>query len=578
MSIIEKLKPKFWSNGGPDAGIGTKRHLFNFRRIWNLAVILTASVALVPLIAMTLIHYEVTQDAIESEARNNTTRLVRNTWWTVSYFLNEHKTVLDLVANEHTYEDLKDPIKLAEILKNLEERLGGVVDLGVIDSYGIQTNYVGPYPLANKDYSGQESFKKIVESGTYTSDFFLGFRNVPHMVVAKKYTVPDGSYYILRATLDIKPIKKALNKIEVSGLGDVFIINHKGVLQTPSRYNGKILEKISLPVPRYSKEIQVVECKTSKGESLVVGYAYIPDTPFILMIVQQKKELMERWYKTRVELFWFLVVSITVILIVTLGMATYLVNKIYLADNERVNSLHKVEYSNRLASIGRLATGVAHEINNPLAIINEKAGLIKDMFTYKEMYKGDEKLIGLIDSIISSVERCGTITKRLLGFARHMEVNIRSIDVREVMEEVLGFLEKEAEYRSITVSLNVPDDIPEFESDRGKVQQIFLNLVNNAFAAMEEGGSLDITVKREGKDFISTTVTDTGCGIPKADLERIFCPFFSTKTKKGGTGLGLSITSGLVHEIGGKINVQSEVGKGTTFIITLPLKIDKERK
>ena len=572
MSIIEKLKPKFWSNGDRDAGMGASKRLFNFRRMWNLAVFLTAGVALVPLIAMTLIHYEVTQNAIESEVYNHTMRLVRNTMRTVAYFLDERKTVLDLVAHEYTYEDLKNPTRLAAILENLEKRLGGVVDLGVIDSSGIQTTYVGPYLLVNKDYSEQASFKKIVECGTYTSDFFMGFRNVPHMVIARQYDLPDGFFYVLRATLNIKPVNKALNEIEVSGSGDVFIINHKGVLQTPSRYHGNILEKVSLPVPKYFQEIQVIECNTSKGQQLIVGYAYIPDTPFILMIVQQKTELMERWYKTRMELFWFLVVSIAVILLVTLGTATYLVNKIYVADRERVSSLHKVEYSNRLASIGRLAAGVAHEINNPLAIINEKAGLIKDMFTYKDMYSEDKKLIGLIDSIISSVERCGTITKRLLGFARHMEVSIRSINLREVLEEVLGFLEKEAEYRSIKVSLNVPDDIPEFKSDRGKVQQIFLNLVNNAFAAMEDGGSLDITVKREDEDFISATVTDTGCGIQESDIKRIFEPFFSTKTKKGGTGLGLSITFGLVQEIGGTINVQSEVGQGTTFIITLPLK------
>lgn len=572
MSIIKKIKPQFLSDGDRDACVGATRHLFNFRRIWNLAVFLTAGVALVPLIVMTLIHYEVTQDAIESSVHNNTMRLVRNTWWTVSYFLDEHKTALNLVAYEHTYEELKDPAKLAGILKNLEKRLGGVVDLGVIDSSGIQTNYVGPYLLENKDYRAEESFRQAVESGTYTSDFFLGYRNVPHMVVAKKYANPDGSFYVLRAGLDIKPINKALNEIEVSGLGDIFIINHKGVLQTPSRYHGDIFEDIALPVPKYSSETQVVQYQTPDGEPLIVGYAYITDTPFILMIVQKKKQLMERWYKIRLQLFWFLVVSITVILLVTLGTATYLVNKIYMADNERVCSLHKVEYSNRLASIGRLAAGVAHEINNPLAIINEKAGLIKDMFTYKEMYSEDKKLIGLIDSIISSVERCATITRRLLGFARHMEQNIKSINVREVIEEVLGFMEKEAEYRSFKISLDVPKDIPEFESDRGKVQQIFLNLVNNAFAAMQDGGQLHIMVRQKSEDYITATVTDTGCGIKESDMKRIFEPFFSTKLKKGGTGLGLSITCGLVQDIGGKINVQSEVGCGTSFTIDLPLK------
>jgi two-component system NtrC family sensor kinase len=93
---------------------------------------------------------------------------------------------------------------------------------------------------------------------------------------------------------------------------------------------------------------------------------------------------------------------------------------------------------------------------------------------------------------------------------------------------------------------------------------------------LSDGGHLDITARREDKDFVSATITDNGCGIPEEDLERVFEPFFSTKTKKGGTGLGLSITYGLVQEIGGMISVQSEVGKGTSFIITLPLKMKQK--
>ncbi|PXF60136.1 MAG: two-component sensor histidine kinase [Deltaproteobacteria bacterium] len=574
MRILEKVIPKFLRDDNNELD----KDRLNFRRLWRLSVLLTAVVSLVPLVFMTLLHYHLAQQYLESESYNHTYRFVSNTWRYVASFLDERKTVLELFAHQYSFEELNNQGQLEAIFDNVKKRLGGIRDIGVINSSGIQTNYVGPYKLKGINYSNQEWFKKVLKHNSYISDVFLGFRNAPHMVIACKFDQPDNSFFVFRVTLDLEQINRMLNQLEMAGSTCTSLVNHKGMLQTTCRHHPEVLKKMSYPVPKFATESQVIEGKDPKGRPVLIGYRYIPGTPFILMIVEQKGAILSTWHKSQIQLVAFLVGSVTLIVLVILGVATYLVNRIYVADRERVSSLHKVEYSNRLASIGRLAAGVAHEVNNPLAIINEKAGLIKDMFTYKKMYSEDTKLIGLIDSIISSVERCGTITKRLLGFARHMEVSIRSINVREVLEEVLGFLEKEAEYRSIKVSLNVPDDIPEFESDRGKVQQIFLNLVNNAFAAMEDGGSLDITVKRKDEDFISATVTDTGCGIKEADIKRIFEPFFSTKTKKGGTGLGLSITCGLIQEIGGKINVQSEVGKGTTFIITLPLKFDKERK
>ncbi|RPH38548.1 MAG: two-component sensor histidine kinase, partial [Desulfobulbaceae bacterium] len=357
--------------------------------------------------------------------------------------------------------------------------------------------------------------------------------------------------------------------------GDAFLINHQGIIQTPTRFQKPIFEKIPYAVPEYSGNTEIREERNEDGKSVIICSAYIADSPFILMIVKQKNDLMQPWRETRLKLIWFLAVSITLILLAILGFSTYLVNSVYLADQRRLMILHEMEYSNKLASIGRLAAGVAHEINNPLAIINEKAGLIKDLFTYTETYSADTRILGLIDSILASVERCGTITKRLLGFARHMEVTIESISLGQVLKEVLGFLHKEAEYRNITVNLQVPADLPEFQSDRGKLQQIFLNIVNNAFAAMDVGGKLDITVHKDNKDSITTRIADNGCGMTEDELGKIYEPFFSTKTKTGGTGLGLSITYGLIQELGGKIQVASQKGVGTTFTIILPLKSPK---
>jgi signal transduction histidine kinase len=576
MSILRRLKPSFWDHG--DTGKEPFKHLFNFRRIWKMTVLLTAGVALSPVISMVIFDYNVTHDAMKSEIVLRTSRLVSNSRRSVSFFLTERKAALDFIVHHHTVKELKDPAALTELLEALQKAFTGFADLGVIDASGRQHTYVGPFKLVGKDYSGQGWFEEVQTRGVYVSDVFLGYRQLPHLVIAVKQNLPDGSFYILRAALDTQRFNHLLSELEVSGGGDAFIVNQQGTIQTPTRWHGKVLEKMSLPVPGYSPETRVLQYQGVGGEPLVVGYAYIAKTPFILMIVKHHGELMKPWYKTRKELFAFLAASITVVLLVILGVATHLVNKIHDADDKRVTTLHHMEYSERMASIGRLAAGVAHEINNPLAIINEKAGLIHDIFTLKEECAGDQKLIGLVESIQSSVERCGAITRRLLSFARHMDVDIRPVKFKGLIEEVLGFLGKEAEYRGIKVNVEVWDQIPTIESDRGKLQQILLNLVNNAFAAMADGGHLDIKVYRRSAESISVKVTDNGCGIPEVDLKRIFEPFFSTKKTKGGAGLGLSITYGLVRELGGDIRVESDVGKGTSFTVTLPLRAKQTKR
>ena len=576
MGILKKIKPSFWDQ--PEVAVRYKR-LYNFRRIWKLTVILTSAVAVLPLFLFALIDYNVSKHSVESEIILRTARYTSNTRRSVSFFLNERKAALDFAVHDNTFEELCDPMRLAELLENLRKSFGKFTDIGVIDSFGYQRIYMGPHrlELEGKDYSDQAWFAEVVNKGKYISEIFMGFRNTPHLVIAVRHYLPDGSFYVLRATLE-QQLSEMLSKMEVAGLGDTFLINRQGMIQTPSLYYGDIFEKIPFEVPGYSERTNVIEKKNLDGTPIVVGYAYLPETPLILMVIKQKNELMKPWYETRMDLIWYLAISVTVIIIWILGMATYLVSRLHIADQKRVRNLHMVEYSGKMASIGRLAAGVAHEINNPLAIINEKAGLIKDMFTYNDKYAKDGKLIGIVDAILSSVERCGRITRRLLRFARHMDVSIQPINLEEVISEVLGFLGKEAEYRSIDVSLDVSVDIPRFESDRGKLQQIFLNIINNAFAAMSDGGRLEIKARLKNENFVSVDISDNGCGIPESDLKRVFEPFFSTKGDAGGTGLGLSITYGLVQEIEGEIKVESKEGVGTTFTVTLPLKAVAKRE
>ena len=548
------------------------RQTLNFKRIWLFFVLLTSTFAIVPVVFFAVIDYNVTKHSVESEAILRSARQVSNTWRSVSFFLNQRKSALFFTVHDNTFEELCDPKRLANVLTHLQKAFGNFTDIGVINANGRQLAYKGPYNLEGKDYSDQEWFKNVLGYGVYISDVFLGFRNVPHLAIAIKHELPNGSFYVIRATLEHQ-LENLLTIDEKDAQGgDLFLVNRTGMLQTKSLYFGDVFSKIPFPVPEAASHTNIIETQDDLKAIFILGYRFIPDTPFILMTAQPKSKLMEPWMQIRKELTLYLVISITVVLVWVIIVISYMVRRLMMSDQRRVKSLHMLEYSNKLATIGRLAAGVAHEINNPLAVINEKAGLIKDLFTYKPEYNQDPKLLTTVDAITNSVERCSRITRRLLRFARHMDTRLQSINIKEVITEVLGFMEKEAEYRSIKVDIQVPDNIPNFESDRGKLQQIFLNLVNNAFAAMSDGGRMMLKAETSGKDKVVITCKDDGCGIPESDIPHVFEPFFSTKAKSGGgTGLGLSITYGLVKELGGDIELTSEVNEGTTFKITLPL-------
>ncbi|MEK6201673.1 MAG: ATP-binding protein [Desulfobulbaceae bacterium] len=576
MPLFKIFKPEFLSYTATDSGLF--KSLFNFKKLWINRILILLCVALIPLLCLTTFTFLVIKNDTEIEIDLRTIRQVSNAKRTISFFVSERKAALSYIIRSNSYEQINNNWQLVNILQSLKDSIGGFTDLGVIDASGKQIQYVGPYDLQNVNYSSEEWFKEVVIQNHYISDVYLGFRKIPHLIIAFKHTLPNGAFYVLRATLETERFNRILSDINLSGSEDTFLINKYGTIQTPSRSHGNVLSKTALPVPEYSEHTEVMEVTDSQFRKIIIGYAYIPETPFILMLTEEKTILMQPWRKTRNLIIFFVALSIIAILVVVYRVATHLVNQIFLADLKRVSTLHEVEQSSKLASIGRLAAGVAHEVNNPLAIINEKAGLMKDIFSYKEEYKHDTKILGLIDSILASVERCGNITKRLLGFARHLDVSIQNVDIKAVIEDVLGFLVKEAEYRSILVNVDIEENIPQFETDRGKLQQILLNLVNNAFAAMQDNGHLDIKIRRVEHDFVAVSVKDDGSGIPQEDLKRIFEPFFSTKTKTGGTGLGLSITYGLIQELNGKLGVVSKFGTGSEFTITLPLtNISKKR-
>ncbi len=547
----------------------------NYRRIWLLSFVLTAAFAIIPVIFFAVIDYNLTRGSLENDAEARASRLASNTWRSISFFLDERKNALSYVVRADAFEDLCAPKRLADILSNLHKSFGGFTDIGIIDASGVQQAYAGPYNLAGKNYKDQQWFKTTMTQGASVSEVFLGYRNVPHISIAVRHEAPGNAHFVIRATMEHQ-LPQILSQVQTCYSGDAFLINARGVLQTPSRYFGDVFEKTNIQLLPATGKTRTMYLKMKEGEDMITAFRHIPETPFVLMILKSRQVLMSPWHDSQVALIKYLGISISIILIWIWAVTAYLVRRLKNLDQKRAKYSHAAEYANKMASIGRLAAGVAHEINNPLAIINEKAGLIKDMVYFKQELKDDPRLMEIVDIILASVKRCSRITRQLLSFGRQTQTASEPLTLKTVLDEVLIFLLKEAELKKIHINIDVPETLPQVIANRGKLQQILLNIINNAFAAMPQEGALTITAQETDKPFARLDISDTGSGISQENLKQIFEPFFSTKTNQGGTGLGLSITYGLIQELGGRIEAHSEINQGTTFTVYLPINQKKE--
>jgi two-component system NtrC family sensor kinase len=535
-------------------------------------VLIVCATAVIPLLLMAAINYYQYQSALKEEIVKPLRRLITSTKHTLELFLSERESTLRLLIRERSFEELSNQARLNFLFQSLREVFPEFVDLGLIDSSGVQRSYAGPYELKGKNYRDQDWFQEVQLRGVYVSNVFLGYRKFPHFVIAIKRDTVEGDFYVLRATIDTEKFNQLISTITLRPGSDIFLLDRQGVLQTPSKYHGDILEKVSLPVPPISQEAVITRTKDKHGEHLL-GYAYLRGANFILVLIKEPGEVMAGWFTLKSELLLVLVVSVALILIVSFRTTGLLVDRIREADQKRESFYIEMEHTTKLASLGRLAAGVAHEINNPLAIINEKAGLLKDLVEFSKQYQDREKLLSQVDSILRSVSRCREITHRLLGFAKRMDVKVETIYLNELLQEVLGFLEKEAFHRNITVNFDLDPDLPPIAHDRGQLQQVFLNIINNAFEAVDDGGNITIATKESELELgaVEATIADDGRGIHPDELKHIFDPFY-TKGKEQGTGLGLSISYGIVAKCGGDIRVKSEVGKGSSFTVVLPKK------
>jgi two-component system NtrC family sensor kinase len=549
-----------------DDAISPERYDTLKRKIVGLMGVVT----LVPLLLMAGINFSEFQSTMAREVQNPLRVLLGKTRNTIDLFLAERASTVAFIAQAYSFQELSDEKNLGRIFRVMRKEFEGFVDLGLIDAQGHQVSYVGPYDLKGRDYSGQDWFAQVRASGKYISDVFLGFRNLPHVVIAMQHISESGETWVLRATLDTRQFDKIIAAMGLEPGSDAFMVNRKGVLQTSSYLYGNVLEQCPLPLPPVSFEAQVITAKDPSGREIYLSYAYFPNTDLVIMAAKPRLGALTAWYNLRGDLLVIFLAGVVAVFFVVFKLTGLLLNRMRESEERRALAFRQVEHAQKLSSIGRLAAGVAHEINNPLAIINEKAGLMKDLLGLQEDFPGKSKFGMQVEAIIKAVERCRGITHRMLGFARRMDVKIEALNLNEVIEETSGFLAREAEHRNVALSLELNPELNRIESDRGQLQQVILNILNNALAAIPDRGQITVKTWNQDREHVGLSIQDNGCGMSEDTLKCIFEPFFTTKRGKG-TGLGLSITYGIIKRLGGEVSVTSQEQVGSTFTVVLPV-------
>ncbi len=227
--------------------------------------------------------------------------------------------------------------------------------------------------------------------------------------------------------------------------------------------------------------------------------------------------------------------------------------------------------SRKMSAVGTLTSGIAHELNNPLNNISITTEALLESY---DDYTAEQRMKMLRD-IFAQTERASDTVRNLLDFTRVDHPQLESVEVADLLQASLTLVQNEMSLRRISCDLDIDEDLPRIQGYYRNLQQVFLNLFLNAVQAMSEGGRLGVRATMHEGKFVRVDVSDTGCGIAEEDLGKIFDPFFTSKQVGQGTGLGLSVSYGIVQKVGGRIQVKSEVGKGSTFSVFLLVNDEK---
>ena len=579
MGIAVFLKQSDSNCGSKKRECMKQNHYSTMRRI------ILASMILVPFIPFILslgTGYYYFTTSIENSTISSMKRIVEDHRKMIESFLDERKRDLDFIFQSYAFRDLSQPEELKKVFDHLQRGSDAFVDLGIFNEAGLHVAYHGPFKLAGKLYKDAYWFKEVMKHDYYISDIFLGYRQIPHFVIA--VTKEEmGFKWVVRTTIDTVTFNTIVEGVRIGKTGEAYILNAKGGLQTEPRSGGKLMDRHSEGI-KYPASPGVIETfidKGAAGEKYLYATTWLKNNQWLLVVRQEKADAFKALRSASYLIVLISLIGGGVIVAVAFYLTDRIVRRMEKMDAEKKHLSQQLIGASRLAELGEMAAGFAHEINNPLQIIKNEQSLIEIILSeLKEagQLKESESLAELedsIDQITVQISRCAEITQAILKFGRQSEPRPQEIDLRNFIPEITGMVSNKASVHGIVLEQDLAENTPMIHGDPTQLQQVLLNLYNNAMDAIIEqhgnfGGRLVVQAVPEENGQVKIRVEDNGCGVSPENLEKIFSPFFTTKPVGKGTGLGLSVCYGIINDMGGMMEISSKKGTGTTFTIRLP--------
>ncbi|MEJ2165711.1 MAG: ATP-binding protein [Desulfobacterales bacterium] len=567
------------SNGSRGSGADGRRDKY-YARLFRKFVFLTVLSSLTPLLLVGWgINVYYTRFAKERMLNDLQTQVAHHRK-IIELFLAEHRSKLHLIAHSHSKNDLTRISNLTDIFDMINREYWAITDLGIIDADGRHLAYIGPYDLMSKNYSESYWFKEVMQKDIYISDMFMGFRQEPHFVIAVT-RLENGAKWILRATVNTEVFRSLVENVRIGKTGELYLLNREGCYQTTPRFQGKIMDKAPYPIEADRPGMRVRILESQNGNVLehrprqIVCETWLENPKWLLVVKQNYAEAFNDVNHANYAILIFLHLSALTILVVAVLITRHMISAIKKRDREADQLSRQLMQAGKLAAIGQLSAGVAHEINNPLAIVLTERQLLLDAAARHSIGSSEFEIQfqTSMNQIDVQVQRCKRITQNLLRFSRRTESILENVDINHFIREVIELMEREARAGGIKFCADLDPALPPIISDPSQLQQVFLNIITNAIDAHDGKpyGSIRIKTRASAtRRGVEIKISDSGSGIAPENLEKIFEPFFTTKPVGKGTGLGLSICYSIMKQLGGHIAVYSEIGKGSEFILFIP--------